>query len=101
MLIIRQIAKDIACNIREAEDKIGVAYSIRDEFPEEADWYKHMAIDHLEFNDRAHNLIADLIKEHRETAHPEYIAGMQAVWDAEHKELIADAARVKALIESF
>lgn len=105
MLIIKQIARDIACNIREAEDKIGTAYSIRSDHPDEAEWYRDMAAEHLRFNDRAHSLIADLIDRYKHSdahvEHPEYSAGMMAVWQEQHADLVKDSARVKAMVDSF
>lgn len=105
MLIIKQLSKDISCNIREAEEKIDTAYSLRSTNPAEAAWYKEMAAAHLGFNAKAHDLIGALITAYKASEdyknHPEYADGMMAVWTGMHADMIADTARVKAMVDTF
>lgn len=105
MRIIKMLAGDIECNIREAEDKITTAYRIKAEWPTEAMWYKEMASAHLAFNVKAHELIKALIDKHKTTelykAHPEYVDGMMAVWNDRHADMVAYASRVKGMIDAF
>ena len=105
MIIIKNLAEDIECNIREANDKIGTAYSLRTEHPAEAMWYKDMAFAHLNFNTKAHELIANLIANYQKTEqyneHPEYAEGMKAVWNMKHSDMIRETARVKSMIDTF
>lgn len=105
MLIIKQLAKDMECNIREAEDKIGTAYALRATDPAEAMWYRDMALAHLNFNAKAHELIAAQIAAYKASAehkeHPEYVEGMQAVWSDRHADIVVQSARVKSMIDSF
>ena len=105
MRIIKQLAKDMECNIREAEEKIGTAYSLRTEFPAEAAWYRDMAKAHLDFNTKAHDMVAKQIAEYRDSDayhdHPEYADGMMAVWNDQHTDMIAKTARIRAMIDTF
>lgn len=105
MMIIKQLAADIECNIREANDKIGTAYSLRNEHPAEAAWYREMSLAHLNFNTKAHDLIAALITNYKKSdaynQHPEYAEGMMAVWNAKHADLIKETARVRSMIDTF
>lgn len=99
------LAEDIECNIREAEEKITTAYKLRNEHQNLAFWYRDMAAAHLNFNNKGHDLIAAEISAYKNgeehAAHPEYAEGMQAVWNAKHAELIAYAARVRSMIDTF
>lgn len=105
MRIIKQLSADIACNIREAEDKIMTAYRLRDKYPQEAMWYRDMAVAHLGFNGKAHDLVALEITTYRNSdeykEHPEYADGMQAVWADQHADLVAENARIQAMIAAF
>lgn len=105
MRIIKQLSGDIECNIREAEEKIDTAYRLREQFPQEALWYKDMAIAHLNFNNRAHELVAAQINTYRSSQeykdHPEYADGMMAVWNDRHADLIARSAKVKSMVDTY
>lgn len=105
MRIIKQIVKDMECNIREAENKISTAYAIRADYPDVAEWYRMMAAEHLSYNERAHELVTDLIDKYKHSdthaEHPEYAAGMMAVWQDQHNDIVADNARVRAMIDTF
>lgn len=105
MKTIKLLSGDIECNIREAEEKIEMAYSLRTEHPNLASWYKEMAQAHIAFNTKGHELVSAEISVYRDSpeyaAHPEYADGMQAVWQDKHADLITYAARVKAMIDSF
>ena len=105
MISIKMLSKDIECNIREAEDKIDTAYRLKDQHPAMAAWYRDMAIAHIGFNVKGHELVTAEISTYRSSdeykAHPEYADGMQAVWRDQHADLVAYAARVKAMIDAF
>lgn len=74
-------------------------------YPDVAEWYRDMANAHLSFNNRAHEMIIDLIDKYNRSDehanHPEYAAGMMAVWQDLHNDLVADNARVRAIVDSF
>ena len=95
----------MAENIREASEKIGTAYKMKADHPQEAMWYKDMALMHLNFNTKAHELVATQITNYRNSAeyreHPEYADGMMAVWNDRHSDLVAEAARVKSMIDAL
>lgn len=105
MMIIKQLSKDIECNICEAEDKIETAYALKSRHPNEALWYKEMAAAHLGFNTKAHDYVKDHIAAYKASdeykKHPEYADGMLAVWNDRHAELSSTAARIKAMIDTY
>lgn len=105
MRIIKHLSSDIECNIREAEEKIDTAYRLKSEYPQEAMWYKDMAATHLNFNNKAHELVAAQISTYRNSVeykdHPEYADGMMAVWNDRHADLIAKSAKVKSMIDAY
>ena len=105
MKTIKMLSCDIECNIREAEEKISTAYRLKSDHPAMALWYKEMAIAHLNFNTKGHELVAAEITNYRNSddykQHPEYADGMMAVWNDKHSDLIAKTAMVKAMIDSF
>ena len=105
MRIIKQLSDDIACNIREAEEKINTAYRLKSANAAEAAWYKEMALAHLTFNTKAHELVVAQISAYKAgkdyAEHPEYADGMMAVWNDRHADLMADTARVRAMIDAF
>lgn len=105
MRIIKQLARDIECNIDEAEDKIDTAYRLKAEFPAEAAWYREMASAHIAFNTKAHELVRAQIDKYKQSDsyrdHPEYADGMMAVWNDKHADMVAYASRVKGMIDAF
>lgn len=105
MLIIKQLSKDMQCNIREAEDKIRRAYELKEMYPAAAAWMKEMAAAHLAFNVKGHEVAAKAIADYKSgdeyKAHPEYADGMMAVWTDRHAEIMAEGARVKAMVDMF
>ena len=105
MRIIKMLSEDIACNIKEAEDKIETAYALKDKFPSEALWYKDMAQTHLNFNTKAHELVTAQINAYRASQeykeHPEYADGMMAVWQDRHADLMKQSAKVSAMINTY
>ena len=105
MRTIKMLSEDMRCNIDEAKDKIMTAYSLKDESPTMASWYKDMAQAHIGFNTPAHALITKLIGEYKASdeykEHPEYADGMMAVWNAVHADMVAKTAEVSAMITSF
>ena len=105
MRIIKMLAEDIEENVREARAHIECAYRLRSEHPQEAAWLRDMAATHLSFNSKGHDLVKQNIDQYRMSdehkQHPEYVDGMQAVWDDRHADIVAETARVKAMIDTF
>jgi len=105
MKLIKMLANDIECNIREAEEKIETAYRLKAVDPNIAGWYRDMVVAHLGFNPKAHDLVTSAInnaksgKEYME--HPGYYEGMMAMWQDKHAEILAHSARVKSMIDGF
>lgn len=105
MRIIKDLSRDIECNIREAEEKINTAYSLLSTYPAAAVWYRDMAMAHLNFNNKAHDLVTAEISKYRVSSeyaeHPEYADGMMAVWQDRHNDIVSDSAKVRAMIDNF
>lgn len=105
MWIIKTLSEDMACNIREADDKINTALRMKAKYPNAAMWYKEMASAHLNFNTKAHDLVSAEIAAYKASPeyaeHPEYADGMMAVWQDRHADLVADSVRVKAMVDSM
>lgn len=105
MRIIKELARAIECNVDEAEDKIRRAYELKETYPAAAAWYKEMAAAHLAFNAKGHEVAAKAIADYKSgdeyKAHPEYADGMMAVWTDRHAEIMAESARVKAMVDTF
>ena len=105
MKIIKNLCGDIACNIREAREKILKAYEMRSEDMDLAIWQREMAAAHLAFNDKGHSIVTKIINQYRMSDEykndPSYADGMMAAWNEIHNEQIRDTAEVKAMIDAF
>ena len=102
MKLIKMLSEDIKENIHEAEEKIKMAYKMRDTDKAVADWYKDMAVKHLAFNETGHSIVVRLIKDAEEAhkANPLY-AGMKAVYDEMHADIMAESAEVQGMIAAY
>lgn len=102
MKMIKKLTEEIKGNIREAEEKIMMAYKMRDVDKAVADWYKEMAVKHLAFNETGHSIVVRLIKETEETnkSNPLY-AGMMAVYNEMHADIMAESAEVQGMIAAY
>lgn len=96
---IKHITKDIAGNIREAREKIGRAYELVEENRAYADWQRDMALQHLSFNTKGHEIAKKMISE-AEESNP-LTPGMRMVYNALHADLMKETAEVKAMIDGF
>lgn len=102
MKLIKLLSDEIKHNIHEAEEKIEMAYKMRDADKAIGDWYRDMAVKHLAFNETGHSIVVRLIKEAEEThkANPLY-AGMVAVYNEMHAEIMAESAEVQGMISAY
>ena len=102
MKMIKMLSEDIRGNIHEAKEKIKTAYRLRDTDKAVADWYKDMAVKHMAFNETGHSIVTRIIKDSEETskANPLY-AGMIAVYNEMHAEIMAEAAEVQGMISAY
>ena len=102
MTDIARTAVWIAENIREARQKICMAYELRDEDRAAADWLRDMAKMHLDLNARGHEIIAAKIaaasKEH---ANEPALPGMQLAHKWSHGKMVREAAEVSAMIAGY
>ena len=65
MRLIMKLSDDIRHNIDEAQHHINNAYAMRDECKAAADWYRAMALSHLDFNAAGHVAVKKLIEDYR------------------------------------
>lgn len=102
MKMIKMLSEDIRGNIQEAEEKIKIAYKLRDTDKAVADWYKEMAVKHMAFNEAGHNNVVRLIKaaEEEHKTNPLY-AGMLAVYNEMHADIMAESAEVQGMISAY
>jgi chromosome segregation ATPase len=99
---IKKVSDEIRNNIHEAREKINTAYLMKDKDRGVADWYKHMAAAHLEFNSNGHNCVTRLISEAKAEKHDDpLLPGMAAVYEEIHADIIREAAEVQAMINGY
>lgn len=105
MKIIKQLCNEISGNIDEAREKIRMAYELKCECPEAANWYRDMANSHINFNTNGHATIKKVIEAYKASdaykREPEYANGMIAAFEAVHNDLIVKSAEVKSLIDGW
>ena len=102
MKVIKSLTEDIKCNIKEAREKIITAYSLRDKDRCAADWYRDMAVQHLDFNKTGHACVSRIIST-LGTNHSEdrLYPGMMAVYEDMHADIIRETAEVRAMISEY
>lgn len=102
MRMIKKVSDAIRENIHEAKEKIEIAYRLRDEDKNVADWYKEMAAAHIGFNGTGHNVVTKLIEtaKTKEAGNP-MMPGMMAVYNEIHADLIKENAEVQAMIQNY
>lgn len=100
MRSIMLASKAIACNIREAREKICAAYEMRETDRPYADWLAAMAKAHIDFNAQGHTVVATRIGEAAKSG-SELSAGMRVAYDAIHADMMRDQAEVAAMIASY
>ena len=97
---IKRLVKDIETNIHEAREKIGKAYQLMEHDRAYADWQRDMALSHLAFNSRGHEIVKRLIAEQADSTHP-LAPGMRAMFEDVHADMIRETAEVRAMIENY
>jgi hypothetical protein len=97
---IKQVIKDIEGNIHEAREKIHKAYELMDRDRMFADWQRDMALSHLNFNTRGHEIVKRMIADIIDDAHP-LAAGMRAVYEDRHADIVREAAEVRSMIDNY
>lgn len=97
---IKRVAKDIETNIREAREKIGRAYLTIESDRAYADWQRDMAMQHLTFNNKGHEIVKRLISERVSETHP-LTAGMRAMYEDWHTDIMREAAEVRSMIDNY
>ena len=102
MKMIKWATDTIAGNLREARKYIYKAYVVRDECHDAADWCRDMAVKHLEFNVKGHDLAKKLIANYADSGNHSVLApGMKAVYDCIHADLIRENAEIQAMIQAY
>lgn len=100
MMAIKRVVVDMETNIREARDKIGRAYQMMTSDRAYADWQRDMAMQHLAFNARAHEIVKRLIADTAASTDP-LAPGMRAVFEDRHADIMRETAEVKAMIDAY
>ena len=105
---IKCILSNMMHNVAEAREKINMAYRWRDKHRGIADWFKQMAMSHLEFNAGAMQMARNGLQEVRnEHAHnPDTSASHHAIGKCEAYEewldqIVPETAEVKAMIDGY
>lgn len=100
MKMIKWTSDIIKANLHEARKYINQAYELRDTYQQAAEWCKDMAVKHIEFNAKGHELVKKLVTEAEAKQSP-LAAGMMAVYNDMHAELVREQAEIMAMISTF
>ena len=100
MRAIKNVARDIEGNIREAREKIAKAYQMMESNRPYADWQRDMAMGHLAFNAKGHEIVKKMIADVANSTDP-LAPGMRAMFEDIHADMMRDTAEVKAMIDSY
>ena len=96
MKIIKMISHQIHEEAEGAMDYAKMAVHYKEEYPELSRAYAEMAEQELSHANRLHDFVVKFINKVRETATPpKYMLDM---WEEEHKEIIEEVAKTKAMI---
>lgn len=102
MRMIKWASDIIKNNLSEAEKYIGKAYELREVNKDAADWCKEMAVKHLEFNSKGHELVKKLISDYVASGkHSDLAPGMQMVYNEMHADMIRKHAEIAAMIANY
>lgn len=102
MRIIKKLSDEIKGNIHEAESKIKTAYKMRETDKAVADWYKEMAVAHMNFNVKGHELVKQMIADAKAKSGDNPMApGMLMVYQEIHAEIAAESAEVQGMISAY
>jgi hypothetical protein len=102
MKMIKWASDIIENNIKEAEKYAHKAHELRDVNRAAADWCKEMATSHLRFNDTGHGVVKKLIEAYVASGeHSPLEAGMRAVYNERHADLMHRTAEVQALLNMY
>ena len=99
---IERVAGAIMHNVEEAEEHIEHAHKLKEVCRLEADWYKDMANQHMNFNTSGKALFDKLMNDLR--SHSEMAQQMEAVISLYERWMLAinrDAARVQTMISMY
>lgn len=100
--MIKQLSGAMRENIHEAKVKIKMAYSLKDKDKAAADWYRDMAVAHLAFNGKGHEVVTKTIGEAKaKMSDNALMPGMLAVYEEMHSEIIAESAEVQGMISAY
>lgn len=97
---IKKVVKDIEGNVHEAREKIGKAYQLMEHDRAYADWQRDMALSHLAFNSRGHEIVKRMIADHENDTHP-LAPGMRAMYEDMHADIMREAAEVRSMIDNY
>jgi hypothetical protein len=100
--MIKWVSGIIDGNIAEAKKYIHKAYELREEDKALADWCRDMAMSHMAFNAKGHEIVKRMIDDFAASGkHSDLAPGMIAVYKDKHNDIIAESAEVKAMIDAY
>jgi ferritin len=94
--IIKKISSQIHEEAEGAMDYAKMAVHYKDEYPELARQYAEMAEQELGHANKLHDFVVKFIAKARETVEPP--KWMLDIWEDEHKEIVEEVAKAKAMI---
>lgn len=99
---IRNVAKNLNGNVREAKEYAEKAHHYRSICKMQADWYRDMASKHLEFNLSGRQLFEKYMRDLAEDAEAaQFLPGVRTAYDAWMNDLDEDTARVQAMLAMY
>ena len=100
MKMIAEIVEDIREELEGAEHYAKKATQYKEQDRRLAGMYADLASQELSHVDALHTQAVRLIQDQKATS-TEVPAGMQAVWDWEHKHMVDRVARIKILLDQY
>lgn len=97
---IKEVVRDIKCELKHAYKFAEEANKHKMEYPTLADAYYKIANDNLSHMDILHKEIVALIDKVKKSGR-EIPRGMMDVWEFEHEEMIEEAAEIKAMLMMY
>lgn len=97
---LKEVMRDIADKLEDAECYAKEAVKHKGEYPELASVYAKIAQEDMSHADALHKQAVAMIAE-REKAGKAAPEAMRAVWDYEHERQIEDAANVRRLLDMY
>lgn len=100
MRIIKKLSEQIADEVEGALDYATEALTIKDEDPELSKFYAELSRTEYGHMEKLHSHVMEKIREARDE-YPDPPQWMLEKWDEQHRDMMAKAAKAKALIDMY